>query len=383
MLRARRAGRARRARCVAADVAFELMRIADPAVGSPVVATFAKIDGFAEFARAARGAARGGRRASRRGASTSSTRRPGGIAGVRVARRSRARDRARRAVSAAPLLVRDAVHGAGALGGGRATTTARTGATSSRSTRSAPGPFRLAPLRQAAAASCSSAIRTGTALRHPEWRAPGGRLSHRGRARRRGAGPPRSRLRRPAAARSSTASSSAIEKEDIPTFNKFLQGYYDASGILQESFDQMVHEGALSPEMAARGMQLAKRVDPDVYYIGFNMDDPVVGHAGRRARAQAAPGDEPRDRRASSSLRVFKNGRGVPAQSPIPPGHLRLRRRLPESLPAASTSSARARCSPRPATRTASIPATRQAAAPHLRPRRHLDRAAACASSSS
>ena len=47
-----------------------------------------------------------------------------------------------------------------------------------------------------------------------------------------------------------------LEKEDIPAFTKFLQGYYDASGIIEESFDRMVQEGALSPEMAALGMRL-------------------------------------------------------------------------------------------------------------------------------
>jgi oligopeptide transport system substrate-binding protein len=47
-----------------------------------------------------------------------------------------------------------------------------------------------------------------------------------------------------------------LEKENIPAFNKFLQGYYDASGIVRESFDKVVYEGALSPEMAARGMKL-------------------------------------------------------------------------------------------------------------------------------
>ena len=110
-----------------------------------------------------------------------------------------------------------------------------------------------------------------------------------------------------------------IEKEDIPSFNKFLQGYYDASGILQESFDKMVHEGALSEEMKTSGMQLEKSVDPDVYYIGFNMDDPVVGAPG---------GEKSRKLRQAMSLvvdarefaRVFNNGRGVPAQSPLPPG---------------------------------------------------------------
>ncbi len=36
--------------------------------------------------------------------------------------------------------------------------------------------------------------------------------------------------------------------------------------------------------MAARGMRLDKEVEPTIFYIGFNMDDPVVGRAGGRAR---------------------------------------------------------------------------------------------------
>ena len=39
----------------------------------------------------------------------------------------------------------------------------------------------------------------------------------------------------------------------------------------------MVVEDRLSPEMAARGMALEKTVTPAIYYLGFNMDDPVVG----------------------------------------------------------------------------------------------------------
>jgi ABC-type transport system substrate-binding protein len=108
------------------------------------------------------------------------------------------------------------------------------------------------------------------------------------------------------------------EKEDIPAFTKFLQGYYDISGIPQESFDRMVHEGALSPEMQEMGMSLAKSVAPDVYYLGFNMDDPVVG---------APAGERGRKLRQAMSLvvdveefkRLFTNGRGIAAQSPTPP----------------------------------------------------------------
>jgi ABC-type transport system substrate-binding protein len=109
------------------------------------------------------------------------------------------------------------------------------------------------------------------------------------------------------------------EKEDIPAFTKFLQGYYDVSGIPQESFDRMVHEGALSPEMAALDMKLAKAVGPDVYYLGFNMDDAVVGTpAGERGRKLRQAMSLVSD--AVEFQRLFTNGRGIPAQSPIPPG---------------------------------------------------------------
>jgi oligopeptide transport system substrate-binding protein len=109
------------------------------------------------------------------------------------------------------------------------------------------------------------------------------------------------------------------EKETIPYFNKFLQGYYDISSIPQESFDKFVQEGTLSPEMQARGMKLAKSVGPTVYYIGFNMDDPTVGApAGERGRKLRQAMSLVTD--AEEYLRVFANSRGIPAQSPIPPG---------------------------------------------------------------
>ena len=80
-----------------------------------------------------------------------------------------------------------------------------------------------------------------------------------------------------------------------------------------------MREDELSPEMAARGMRLDKSVGPAVYYLGFNMDDPVVGHPG---------GESARKLRQAMSLvidvreytRLFLNNRGVPAQSPVPPG---------------------------------------------------------------
>jgi oligopeptide transport system substrate-binding protein len=109
------------------------------------------------------------------------------------------------------------------------------------------------------------------------------------------------------------------EKESIPRFNKFLQGYYDDSGIIKESFDAVIVDGDLSAEMKARRIRLDKEVEPSVFYIGFNMEDAVLG---------APAGDKGRKLRQAMSLtvdaeeylRLFTNGRGVLAQTPLPPG---------------------------------------------------------------
>ena len=68
------------------------------------------------------------------------------------------------------------------------------------------------------------------------------------------------------------------EKEAIPRWNKFLQGYYDTSGIMNEVFDQAVQmstEGdiALSDAMQDRGIRLLKTVTTVTYYFAFNMLD--------------------------------------------------------------------------------------------------------------
>jgi ABC-type transport system substrate-binding protein len=115
----------------------------------------------------------------------------------------------------------------------------------------------------------------------------------------------------------------SLEKEQIPYWNKFLQGYYDSSGISSDTFDQAVqftgqNEATLSDEMHARGIALQTSVATSVFYLGFNMLDPVVGGLSERARKL---------RQAISIainqeeyISIFQNGRGLPAQGPIPPG---------------------------------------------------------------
>src|SRR5262249_39773669 len=109
------------------------------------------------------------------------------------------------------------------------------------------------------------------------------------------------------------------EKEVISAFTKFLEGYYDSSGIIKESFDKVVREDCLSPDMQALGLSLDKNVLAGVYYLGFDMDDRVVGSAsGQRARKLRQAMSLVVD--TKEYLRLFANSCGVLAQSPLPPG---------------------------------------------------------------
>ncbi|MFQ5900426.1 MAG: ABC transporter substrate-binding protein [Thermodesulfobacteriota bacterium] len=114
-----------------------------------------------------------------------------------------------------------------------------------------------------------------------------------------------------------------LEKEAIPRWNKFLQGYYDASGISSDSFDQAVQlnaEGAatLTELIKEKDIRLSSSVNATTYYYGFNMLDDVIG------------GDTQEKRRLRQAIsialnleeyiEIFNNGRGIPAMSPLPPG---------------------------------------------------------------
>lgn len=115
----------------------------------------------------------------------------------------------------------------------------------------------------------------------------------------------------------------SLEKENIPYWNKFLQGYYDTSGVSSSSFDQVISMGgdggvSLTDDMKAQGIHLKTSIAPSSYYFGFNMLDDVVGGNDEKARklrqavALAVDYDE--------YISIFSNGRGIVAQSPIPPG---------------------------------------------------------------
>ena len=115
----------------------------------------------------------------------------------------------------------------------------------------------------------------------------------------------------------------SLEKEDVPYWNKFLQGYYDASGVSSDSFDQAIRMGAdgvpdLTAEMKQRGIQLSTSARPSLSYLGFNMLDSVVGGQSERARKLRQAVSIALD--YEEFISIFLNGRGIAGQGPIPPG---------------------------------------------------------------
>ncbi len=113
-----------------------------------------------------------------------------------------------------------------------------------------------------------------------------------------------------------------LEKEAIPRWNKFLQGYYDNSGITSESFDQAVSisnagSAELTGPMKDKDIALLTSVRPSIFYAGFNMlDDAVGGYTPEKQKLRQAISivlDY------EEFIEIFNNGRGIPAHSPLPP----------------------------------------------------------------
>ena len=298
----------------AADVAFGLARVADPDVASPVIDTFNRLDGFREFsqrlrARRAADPAFAARRIDRQYADA------GGIAGVRALSDTDLEVVLREpypqilywfAMAFTTPVPWEAV----------AFYTGRDGRDNFADHPVGTGPFRLQHYeRRRRIVLERNPSWYGTL--HPEWHAPGTVYPSSGAPGDAAAGLVASDL-----AGRPLPFLDRVElwrdPESVPAYMKFMQGYYDQSTIIRESFDRTVQHGLLAADIAARGLQLGKTTLATVYYLGFNMDDAVVG---------AAAGDRGRALRQSMSLaidadqflRLFTNGRGLAAQSPLPP----------------------------------------------------------------
>ena len=103
--------------------------------------------------------------------------------------------------------------------------------------------------------------------------------------------------------------------ESQPAWLYFKQGYRDVSGISKDNFTEAVTTTReLTPAFRQMGVRLIKTSEMDVYYIGFNMRDPVVGANKELRQAMSLAYD------TDWRIENLANGRAISAQGPIPPG---------------------------------------------------------------
>lgn len=122
----------------------------------------------------------------------------------------------------------------------------------------------------------------------------------------------------------------SLEKESVPLMGKFLQGYYDIPQVDRGDIGVAMRVAAGdSAEKASlyqdHGIQLRSSTEAQVYYLGFNWRDPVVGK-----------GDTPEQQEKNRKLRqalsiafnweqfvsIFQNDQAQVAHGPVPPGIL-------------------------------------------------------------
>jgi len=114
----------------------------------------------------------------------------------------------------------------------------------------------------------------------------------------------------------------SIIDEDQPLWLAFLNGQLDASAgitspVPPHFVPSAMPNGKLAPHLAKRGIQAQQQLNPDISFMYFNMEHPVVGGytpdkvALRRAIALAID--------TESEIRLIRHGNAVPAQSVVTP----------------------------------------------------------------
>lgn len=119
-----------------------------------------------------------------------------------------------------------------------------------------------------------------------------------------------------------------MEKEAVPTQSKFLQGYYDSPQITRLDVGQgfivaMGDDPDKEKLYKEKRLQFPTAVEANLWYIGFNWLDPVVG-------AGITPEEARRNRLLRQAISIaldweeqiaiFEKGQGQTAHGPLPPG---------------------------------------------------------------
>ena len=105
-----------------------------------------------------------------------------------------------------------------------------------------------------------------------------------------------------------------IIEEDQPRWFLFLQGKLDSSAIPKDNWSEVITgKSALTEEMKHRGIHLKTFLDPTTFFLGFNMQDPVLGNNKPLRLAISRAIDR------EKFIELFRNNRDVVAHGIIPP----------------------------------------------------------------
>jgi len=105
-----------------------------------------------------------------------------------------------------------------------------------------------------------------------------------------------------------------IIEEYQPAWFLFLQGKLDGSPIPKDNYNEaMTETRELTPAMKQRNIHLKKFIDPSTFWLGFNMQDPVLGENKPLRRAISYSIDR------EKFIEIFFNGRHMVAHGFIAP----------------------------------------------------------------
>lgn len=105
--------------------------------------------------------------------------------------------------------------------------------------------------------------------------------------------------------------------EDTPRWQNAMKGNFEFAEIPNDNFESAVQKDdhtKLATDLVKKGMRLEINPNVDLTYIGFNMKDPLFAKNKDLRHAMALANDN------ATLIAKFYNGRGIPAQGPVPPG---------------------------------------------------------------
>ncbi|OQY06172.1 MAG: hypothetical protein B6I25_04445 [Planctomycetales bacterium 4572_13] len=107
-----------------------------------------------------------------------------------------------------------------------------------------------------------------------------------------------------------------VIEEDQPAWLLFMRGEIDGMGIPKDNFNEAVklENREVTDEMKDRGISLKHFDDPSVFWIGFNMQDPILGKNKPLRKALSRAFDR------EHFIDLFLNGRGHVAHGFVAPG---------------------------------------------------------------